>query len=504
MTEAPPAVDAQHISKTFPGQLALDDVSMVVKPGTVHALVGQNGSGKSTLIKVLDGYHVPDPGGTVYLNGTLIGRDRAAAAHRLGLRCVHQDLGLIDEFNIVENFGLTDGYPMKLGRVDWGAIERRVGELMERIDVEVDLAKPLGVCAPVERTAAAVIRAVADFDLGGEEGGCLLLDEPTAALSGAEVDRLFDIVLQLKRHGVAVIYVSHRLDEIFAIADEVTTLREGRVVRSGEIGGLSRKQLIEDITGYVTPTDEAPRARRTTPNSEAVLAVHDLAGQELRGVSFSVSRGEILGVAGLLGSGRGELPYLVTGHQVPASGSVEVADPRPSGRSAKKGNRIALVPSERLAKAAIAQLSVRENMTLGNLAAFGRVLFPRSKERRFVQHWEEAFDIRPRDSERKFDTLSGGNQQKVVLAKWIGTDPEVLVVDEPTAGVDVGAREKIYGLLRQQASEGLSIIALSSDLDELSQIADRVLVLRNGLIVDELADAEITSNRIIQQMNEGG
>jgi len=408
---------------------------------------------------------------------------------------------LIDEFNVVENFGLTDGYPRRFGRIDWPAVEERVELLLERIGVDVDMKRPLGRCAPVERTAAAVIRAIADLDLTRGQGGCLLLDEPTAALAGSEVDRLFEIVAQLTGHGVAVIYVSHRLDEIFAIADEVTTLRGGRVVHSGDVESLSRRQLIEDITGFATT--EAPPRRPTVAVAEKALEVHDLVGLELQGVSFSVSRGETLGIAGLLGSGRGELPYLLTGHQAPVAGQVELPA-RPSGDQ-REGEpaSIALIPSERLAKAAVAEFNVRENMTLGHLGAFGRVRLHRREERSFVSEWEDRFDIRPKDAERKFDTLSGGNQQKVILAKWMGTSPDVLVIDEPTAGVDVGARDKIYGLLQDQAEDGLALVVLSSDLDELSQIANRVIVLREGKIVAELTSADINTAEIMQAMTEG-
>jgi ribose transport system ATP-binding protein len=495
-----PALQLRNVGMTFPGQVALADVNMDVGRGRVHALLGQNGSGKSTLIKILVGYHEPDPGSLVRIDGTLIDRERAASAHRLGLRCVHQTLGLIDEFNAVENFGLTQGYPTAAGRIDWRAAEEQVGALLGLIGVDMDMTTPLGKCAPVERTAVAVARAISD--LRGGQQGCLLLDEPTAALAKNEVDRLFAIIDELRRRNVSIVYVSHRLDETFAIADDVTTLRGGRVVRSSEVSNLSRRQLIQDITGSIAPSAHGRRPRtKMASRSDHVLDVSGLAGHELQGISFDLSPGEILGVAGLQGSGRSELCYLLGGHLEPTSGTVVVK----SRNVVQRRRGIAMVPSDRLRQAAVADFNTRENMTLADLRPFTtRSWLRRGRESTFVTAWSNRFEVRPTDPERNFATLSGGNQQKVVLAKWLGLAPPVLVIDEPTAGVDIGAREKIYRLLREQVDDGLALLICSSDLDELVEIADRVLVLCEGRISAEFSGTELSSAAITQAMTPLG
>jgi ribose transport system ATP-binding protein len=499
----PSAVVVDGISKTFPGQLALDNVHLRVLRGRVHALLGQNGSGKSTLIKILTGFHDPDPGGKIYIGQTLIEGDRAALAYRLGLRCVYQDLGLIDEFDAVENFGLTSGYPRgRLGRIAWGAAEARVTQVLGHLGVEMDVRRPVGMCAPVERTAVAVARAIADLEDATQ--GCLLLDEPTAALSRNEAAQLFLLIDKLKRRGVAVIYVSHRLDEILEIADDLTVLRGGNVVRSTTMASIRHADLVQDITG--SPKEAHRQLQRRGPEAGvrttgSVLEVSGLVGKELAGVSFSARAGEVLGVAGLLGSGRSELGPLLAGYEAPVVGSVMLkSEPRYDKRTRSK--RIAYVPSDRLGRAAIGDFSVRENMTLPDLRSYtgGGVIRSRM-EVAAVGRWIQLLNIVPADGDAMFTTLSGGNQQKVVMSKWLALFPDIPVVDEPTAGADVGARARIYDLLRDQVSEGLAVVACSSDVDELAEISDRVLVLRSGSIAAELVGAAITPAAIVQAMS---
>lgn len=491
------------LSKTFPGTRALIKVSLELERGEVHALVGQNGSGKSTLIKILSGYHPPDPGGRVWVGGTEITADRAASAHRLGLRFVHQGLGLIDELNAVDSFGIVSGFARTAsGRVDWNRQTGRVRAQLARFGIDVDLMRPVGELDGVERTAIAITRALEGLEPGS---GALVLDEPTVALSEREVSRLFDILREIQRSGVSVLYVSHYLDEVFAIADRVSILKGGRLVATRDTASLDRNELVQLMVGR--EVGSLPGRRGAGRGAEAetpMLRVRNLAGRQLAGIDFDVAPGEVLGIAGLQGSGIGECPYALIGASRHPGATIEVqgvAARRPNPpRMAELGVR--LIPRDRRTQGAIGGFNVRENMTLGRLKSFRRKgrIRPRD-ERVFVNHWINELELQPPDPERHYQTLSGGNQQKVILGKWLGVDPKVLVLDEPTNGVDIGAREKIYNTIRDQAARGLAFVVCSSDAAELAEISDRVLVLSAGRIESEIEGEQITETAIVHEIH---
>jgi len=493
------AVEVQCLTKTFPGTRALDNLSLSVERGEIHAIVGQNGSGKSTLIKILAGYHAPDPTGKVWVGGTEIVNDRAAKAHELGLRFVHQGLGLIDELDVIDNFGLISGFKRKkTGRLDWKKQVAHVSSQLSRFGIQVDVMKPVKELNAVERTAVAITRALEGL---GPGSGALVLDEPTVALTKLEVEQLFTIIHEVQRSGVSVLYVSHYLDEIFDIANRVTVLKGGKLVGTSKIESITHKDLVHLMVGRnVNPIIKASKRAKGAP----LLSVEHLTGAELKGIDFTVHSGEVVGIAGLQGSGIAECPYLLIG----ASTSKELSLTL-DGRVMQKispplmaRNGIHLVPGDRKSQGAISEFNVRENMTLGDLAPFRRHGHLCTKvEKELVEHWIGELDLVPPNSEHDYLTLSGGNQQKVIVAKWLAVNPKVLILDEPTNGVDIGAREKIYSVIRDQASRGLAFIICSSDAGELAELCDRILVLNDGKIISELIGEQVNEINVVDHLH---
>lgn len=506
------AVRTTDLSKTFPGQRALEGVNLEIARGEVHGLLGENGSGKSTLIKVLSGLHTPDAGSRVEIHGSPLRFGSSADAARLGLRFVHQNLGIINQMTAVENVALASGYEVRPGfPIRLREQAARVGELLDRFGVDVPLDRPLGGCRAVDRSIVAIVRALDGLDL---DRGVLVLDEPTAALPPQEVGQLFRIVREVTRQGVTTVYVSHRLDEIFELVDRVSVLRDGRMQGTRSVAELDHRSLIEMILGVVPArvgTHRDPDSHMTgsdqtvsaVPTDSPVvrLRVEGLRSPALGGVSFSVAPGEVLGIAGLLGSGRDELAYALVG-AVPCSTDSLVLDgralPRPMNPTRARRSGIGLVPGNRRAGSAIGSFTVRENVTITDLRGVSRLArISRRQENDVATRWIDALDLRPPDPERVFALLSGGNQQKAILAKWFNIDPRVVVMDDPTSGIDVGARQTIYGVIRDQAATGTSFIVCSSDQEDLVELCDRVLVLRDGTIHRELSADEITLDSLL-------
>lgn len=500
MNDARAAVEITGLSKTFPGQRALLDVSLTIAHGEVHGLLGENGSGKSTLIKVLSGFHEPDPGASVLVNGMPLSFGSAASAASLGLRFVHQNLGIIHEMTAVENLSLTTTQRHPVQRVNRRHEVERTRRLFERFGVDVPLSVPLGQCRSVDRTVVAIVRALDTLD----EGGVLVLDEPTAALPPHEVDQLFATVRDLRSRGIATIYVSHRLDELFALADRVSVLRDGAMQGTRRIAELDRRDLVRMIVGAAPEDhrgqDGQPDTAAGTGGKPSLLTVRALRSRTIRDVSFDVAAGEIIGVAGLTGSGREELAAALIG-AIPSTGEVSLVGAPPISPLTPRQARLAglaLVPGNRGSGSAVAAFDVRENITLPSLdevARGGRV--QRSRELAVAHQWIRQLDVRPRDPLRLFRNLSGGNQQKTILAKWFNTNPKVIVLDDPTAGVDVGARQAIYELIRDRALLGTAFIVSSSDHEDLLALCSRILVLRDGRIGAELRSEDISAGGLL-------
>ncbi|MBX6381410.1 MAG: sugar ABC transporter ATP-binding protein [Microbispora sp.] len=506
--EPRPAVAVRQLSKTFLGQRALRQVSFDVRPGEVHALLGENGSGKSTLIKCLAGYHEPDEGAIVEIDGRPMplpyGPAEATAA---GLLFVHQDLGLIPTLTVAENFAINRGFDTApMGRIDWPDIRRRARAELAVLGHDVPVDRRVGRLPVAEQTIVAIARALAGAGRGAR---MLVLDEPTAALPDAETKRLLAAVRQVVANGVGVVYVSHKLHEILEIADRATVLRDGRVVATVDVPGMSEQDLVRLIVGHDLPGRTAasagPRtkggtrgaASRTSRPADArtgeeLLSVSGLRGHRLRGVSFSVRRGEVVGIAGMLGSGRSELARLLFGAQRPVGGEIRLRGTPVRHRTPRDAVRdgVALIPEDRRREGGFLQMPVSRNLTLPAIRRFwrkGRIAG--RAERSCVDGLIAEFRVSPAAPERRFGVLSGGNQQKVVIAKWFNTRPDLVIFDEPVQGVDVGAKEEIFGLVSEAAGRGAGVLLISSELDEMLGLCDRVLVLRDGELVADLPGA---------------
>ena len=476
-----PLLAVHALVKHFGGTKALRAVDFTVLPGEIHALLGANGAGKSTLIKILAGVF-PMDGGTISLSGASLG---PALRHRIAF--VHQDLGLIESMNVGENMAMGYGYPMRRRLIDWKAVRAAAVHALEFLDSPLPLDCPVAELSRAEKSIVAIARALA--------GNCdlLVLDEPTASLPESDVDRLFRILRRLRDKGVSIIYVSHRLDEVFRIADAVTVLRDGRVVAVHRPVEISTEQLVKEIVGS-TPVRRA-RAARTIASAPA-LAVKGLQVGRFGPVSFEVLPGEVVGLAGLRGQGHEAVGRAIAGVLPWVGGAVEVAGGAHRLRSPRDAIALGIgfVSGKRAEEALAGTMNVRENLYL-NPVNFGATSFAYrhiADERRQCAEVLRHFDVRPPEPDRDISTLSGGNQQKVVLARWAGRKYRVLVLEDPTIGVDVGAKAQIYHMLADDAASGTAIVVVSSDLDELAEICDRVLAFSQGQIVAALSRSEIT------------
>jgi ribose transport system ATP-binding protein len=489
-----PLLEIRGMSKSFPGTRALADVDLDIARGEIHALVGQNGSGKSTLIKILAGFHPPEPGSVVRVAGHEVHLGNAAAARAAGLRFVHQDLALVNTLSVVENLALGRGFATGLGgRIRWRAERRRAMDMLASLGFDIDVRAALGALSAAERTGVAIARALWEWEDGAK---ILVLDEPTATLPKAEVETLFESVRRVRDRGVGVLYVSHRLDEVFEIANRVSVLRDGRRQGTFGIEGLDEKTLIGLMLGEAQT--RAVSSSRTA-RGKVVLRARGLTGTVLDGIDFDAHAGEVVGFAGLTGSGREELLPMLFGAR-PREGSVEVGDHPVEAASPTAAIRagIALVPADRLRQGGVFDMSVSSNLTLtgvGRLRGrFGAI--SAAREAREVRDWLGRLDVRPRDPDLKLATLSGGNQQKVVIAKWLRLAPRVLLLDELTQGVDVGAKAMIHALIRSAAEEGAAVVLASSDDEEICDVCDRVHILREGRIAAQLTQQEMTIDEI--------
>src|SRR5882757_9104081 len=485
-------LEVEHLTKTFPGLTALRDVTFSVDAGEVFALVGHNGSGKSTLIKILSGFHTPDAGARIVYDGDVVDlplptelKDR--------WHFIHQDLGLIPTLDAVDNLALGRGYETTYGRISWRLERRRARQILAEFGVEIPLDVPVSQLSASERAIIAIGRALQDWDASR---GLLVLDEATAALDGQEVDQLFGAVRTVTARGAAVVFVSHRTSEVLGLADRCGVLREGRLVDVIDRADLSHDTLVSLIAGgkfddeYVS----APPAGRQT-----LLGVEALSGGRLRRLSFSVSMGEVVGVTGLAGSGREDVAPLLFGASA-GGGTVSLRGEQLTRRSphGSIAAGMGLVPSDRAMQGAVMTAPVRENLTLPDLGRIARWgMINRRAEAREARTWIDRVAIRPADPERRMDQLSGGNQQKAIVAKWLRLAPDVLVLDDPTQGVDVAAKGAIYQLIAEAARAGSAVVVCSTEVDDLSDVCHRILVLRDGVLGAELSEGEMTEGRII-------
>lgn len=491
-------LEIEGLSKTFPGQKAVDNVSLSIAAGEVHALVGENGSGKSTLIKCLAGFHAPDPGSKISIAGSEMNPPyRTADAISAGCAFVHQDLALIPTLSVMENLALSSGFEVgALRRVRWRAQARKARELMrELFEDRIDPRTPVARLSQAEKALVAITRALGD---SASEGRVLVLDEPTAPLPAHEVEQLFAAVRKLVARGLGILYVSHRLGEVFEICDRVTVLRDARKVTTTDVAGLDERGLIELIVGK--SLDEYYPPEQATAREEVLLRVENLKGRRLKNVTFDVHAGEVVGVAGLLGSGRSELARILFGAQNREEGEIRLNGKSLSLMNPSQGvdAGVALIPQDRLGMGSHPQMTIRENITLVKLGTYARAgRLRRSAENRDVRELIQRFDVRPPNPEARLSRLSGGNQQKVVIAKWMRLNPSLIIFDEPGQGVDIGSRTEIYRLIEEAAMGGAAALVIDSDLEDLCRLCTRILVMRDGELIHELTGAERTRGRIL-------
>lgn len=497
MTAREPCLSVRNLSKTFPGMCALRDLSLDILPGEIHALVGQNGSGKSTLIKCLSGYQSPDPGATILVGGVEASISSADMAADLGMAFVHQDLGIVPSLTVLENFCLGRGFAVgPLKNIRWRMEADRVRELMAGFGHEMDPRTPVRNLPTGTRTIIAIVRAVAALE---EAAHLLVLDEPTAALPEVEVTRLFEIIRKTAERGIGVLYVSHRLREILELADRVSVLRDGLLVGTYPVAGLTEADLTELITGRKLD-DYYPAAERTI-SDEVLLKVRNLCGRRVRDVSFDLRRGEVVGVAGLLGSGCTELGRLLFGAAERSGGAVffkgRAVNYRDPAAAIKDG--IGMISEDRRIDGSFPMATMRENITITDVKRFWkRGKIDRKAERREAVKLMERFSIRPTIPDYRFSQFSGGNQQKGVIAKWTRLGPELLICDEPVVGVDVGAKRDLYVALEEVSKAGAAILLISSEYRDLASLCDRVLIIRNGELEAELKGKDLTEEQIVR------
>lgn len=488
------------VVKTFPGVVALDGVDLDVVAGEVHCLLGQNGAGKSTLIKVLAGVHTPDEG-RIELDGTEVHFAHPQAAMDHGIATMYQELDLVEGLTVAENIFL--GHE----KSRFGFSQRRVAQ-----DETVRLLKQLGhphISPNIEvgRLSAANQQIVSMARALSRDVRIIIMDEPSAVLDSGEVGQLFDVVRELTSAGVAVVYISHRLEEIREIGDRVTVLKDGRTVATGlDAKETPTAELIRLMTGrnleYVFPTRERPDL-----DTEPLLAVSGLSrAGEFQDVTFEVHPGEIVGIAGLVGAGRSEILETIFGARKADSGTVAV-----SGRTIRPGSvagavaaGIGLAPEERKSQALVLGHSVGDNISLASLPAFSTAgWIDRTKERESSRSQADALQVRPTGLDREMRTLSGGNQQKIVLARWLQHGSRILLLDEPTRGVDVGARSEIYTLIQRLSDDGCGVVVVSSEIPEVLGLADRVLVVADGTVLHDGPAAELDEHRVLDIILKG-
>jgi ribose transport system ATP-binding protein len=489
-----PALVLRGVAKSFQGQWALQDVDLELHAGEVHALLGQNGSGKSTLIKILAGYHAPEPGAIALRGGVPFELGSGPQAHASGIRFIHQDLAVIDELDVCDNVALGGHYQGK-----WWLSARReraaVRRAFDDYGIDIDPAAPVRSLGPAQKTLTAIVRALHSSD---GVPGVLVLDEPTVALSAEESSMLFDLVRRVSDRGGAILYVTHRLQEVFDIADRVTILRDGRRISTTAVAGLDEPQLVEMIIGR--PLESLYPELRPA-RDDVVLSLDGITGETVRDLDLQVHSGEIVGVTGLMGSGVEELLHLVYGASPRRSGCVTVDGTEP-GRSphAAVAAGLAFAPGDRKRLGGIAEWTLAENVTLPSLRSrtFAQWMSVRS-ERKDAAGWLERFEVSPPDPLRTFSSLSGGNQQKTVLARWLRCGARVFLLQEPTQGVDIGAKAAIYTALADVAAEGAAVLLASTDAEELVAVCDRIVVLRNGRAVADLSGGTATIDRVIAE-----
>ncbi|HEY0734470.1 MAG TPA: sugar ABC transporter ATP-binding protein [Herpetosiphonaceae bacterium] len=500
MTDAHTLIAMHGITKSFPGVRALEGVDFALRKGEIHALMGENGAGKSTLMKILTGADQPDHG-VIELEGTPVQVRSPQHAQTLGISTVYQEINLCTNISVAENI-LLGHEPRRFGGIDWTKMNARARAALTRFGLDVDVTQPLGTYSIAIQQMIAIARA-----LEVAATRVLLLDEPTSSLDAHETSKLFTVMRQLKAEGIGIVFITHFLEQVYSIADRATILRNGALVGTYHLAELSRVQLVAKMLGRTVGeldamSDEKPVLRSDQPQTSAISAKALGLSGVLAPTDLEIHAGEVVGLAGLLGSGRTELASLIFGAQTPDSGSLTIQGKQVEHfspvTSLKYG--IALCPEDRKAEGIVGDLSIRENIMLALQARNGWFKFlDTQQQQELAEKYIKLLGIRTPSANQLVKNLSGGNQQKVILARWLATQPHVLILDEPTRGIDVGAKVEIQKLVLELVKEGLAILFISSELEEVLRISNRVVVLRDRQKVAEY-DGDVSDQTLMQTM----
>lgn len=478
-----PILQLKNIKKVYPGVIALDNVSMDFYGGKVHAICGENGAGKSTFIKSITGAVEPTEG-EIYFDGNLIENNSPAYSTDLGISAIYQEFNLVPSLTVAENIFLGN-YPEKHGFVDFKEMKKQSVEILDYLGISISPTEKVDNLSVAYQQIVEIAKALV------KDTKVLIMDEPSAALSDNEIEALFKIVNQLKDDGVAIIYISHHLEEVFELCDEISVLRDGEYVTTMNVEDTNEKELITIMVDRELG-EQFPDL--PIPQEETILEVKNLKNEYLKDISFSLRKGEILGIAGLVGAGRTELMRAIFGADPIETGKIYLNDKEINNNSPDNAisNGIGLLPEDRKLQGAVLQMKIRENITYANLNKISKfnTFIDLNLEREMATDSIRNLKIKTPSMEQQVVNLSGGNQQKVILAKWLVTDSDILIFDEPTRGIDVGAKKEIYNIMTELAKQGKSIIVVSSDMPEIIGISNRILVMKQGRINGELRNKE--------------
>lgn len=478
----------EHISKTYPGVRALDDVSLTFEQGEIHAILGENGAGKSTLIKIIAGAIEPDAGGTISFDGQVFDRMTPALSAENGVAVIYQDINLVTPMTVAENIFMG----RSMGRVySKRRLNKLTQELFDEYGFQLDPAMRVERLSPANQQMVEIARAISN------NAKIMIMDEPTAPLAASEVDLLFSIIAKLKAKGVTIIYISHRMEEVFQITERISVLRDGCFVKTINTADTNRPELVKLMVGR--ELNESFPSRQNAPG-EVILEARDLTGNSVEHISFQLRRGEILGFAGLVGSGRSETMELIAGAKKPDSGELYLngKQVRFNSPAAAIAHGIGLIPEDRKEQGCILFNTVKFNTSLSAMKKLTHLGFINGKKNtELAEEYRESLHIKVPSVQQMVVNLSGGNQQKVVLAKTLAADPDVIIFDEPTKGIDVGAKQEIYQLMNQLVAQGKAILMVSSDMEEILGMSDRIIVLHEGLVSGELRREQFSQENVL-------
>ncbi len=493
-------VEMIGISKSFFGVKVLDSVNFSVSPGEIHALAGENGAGKSTLMKILQGVYTLDAG-EIKIAGEKVSIHSFQDARKLGIGMVFQEFSLVPELSVAQNIFLDREHKNKFGLFDEKRTINQAKLVMEELGLDIDVTAKVSTLGRAYQQLTEIAKAIAG------EAKILILDEPTASLAKEEVDALFIVLKQLTARGVSIIYISHRMDEIYRICDQITILRDGKKIAVSKLNEISAQEIIAHITGRKDVEMLSHHGVSIAQTKDPIFEAERIqVGNKVNDISFKLYPGEILGLAGLMGSGRTELVRAIFGLDKKDNGKIKIEGNEVTIKNPQDAmkNGIAFIPEDRRRQGLVMEHSVKQNILATNLSSLSHLSFLNfSKINQVVQNAITNFEVRPAEPNREVRLLSGGNQQKVVIAKWLATNPKIVLMDEPTVGVDIGTKVDIMKLVRSFADEGKAVILISSELPELLSVCDRILVIRKGEIAEELDRKEVKDEDHLQMIVQG-